>query len=200
MNAALLMVRSLLSLPDRLDLHVTATYSGHRSRAHQKWRTVRALGRPYVVSVSSTDWVGSWTRFRLSTEARLWQMARRYGSQGSGPSAPGAGRPVPGAPPGPARRFRYRRRCHRLLGAGTAVRDAVNAGPRLWLVAVGWPQIPTRNATDTPDMETSRLRYDDGASGPHSSIAGKSQCGRWVAGLAAAGLDTRLHMRQECNV
>ena len=38
-------------------------------------------------------------QFRLSTPARLWQMARRYGSRGSGPSAPGAGRPVPGAPP-----------------------------------------------------------------------------------------------------
>ena len=67
---------------------------------------------------------------------------------------------------------------------------------RLEVVSVGWPQIPTWNATDTHDMETSRLRYDDGPSGPHSSIAGKSQCGRRVAGLAAACLYTRLHMRQ----
>ena len=64
---------------------------------------------------------------------------------------------------------------------------------------MGWPQIPTWNATDTPDMETSRLRYDDGPSGAHSSIAEKSQCGRWVAVLAAASLDTRLHMRQINN-
>ena len=33
---------------------------------------------------------------------------------------------------------------------------------RLEVVDVGWPQIPTWNATDTPDMETTRLRYDDG--------------------------------------
>ena len=71
---------------------------------------------------------------------------------------------------------------------------------RLEVVAVGWLQIPTWNATDTPDMETSRLRYDDGHSRPHSSIAGKSQCGRRVAGFAAAGLDTRLHMRQGSSV
>ena len=46
------------------------------------------------------------------------------------------------------------------------------------------------------DKPSSRLRYDDGPSGAHSSIAGRSQCGRWVAVLAAASLDTRLHMRQ----
>ena len=81
------------------------------------------------------------------------------------------------------------------LKAEKALRDAVNAGRRV--VAVGWPQIPIWNATHTPDMETSRLRYDDGPSGLHSSIAGKSQCDRWVAGLAAAVMDTRLHMWQE---
>ena len=62
---------------------------------------------------------------------------------------------------------------------------------------MGSPQIRTWNATHTPDVEISRLRYDDGPSGLHSSIAGKSQCDRWVAGLAAAVMDTKLHMRQE---
>ena len=61
---------------------------------------------------------------------------------------------------------------------------------------MGWPQIPTWNVTDTPVMETSRFRYDDRPSGVHSSIGGNSLHGRWLAAIAASGLDTRLHMRR----
>ena len=105
-------------------------------------------------------------------------------------------------PAGPYRAQSLGRRGSFDIGVGAAVSEGRKGTQgcgerRLQVVSVGWPQIPTWNATDTPDMETSQLRYDDGASGPHSSIAGKSQYGRWVAGLAAAGLDTRLHMWQE---
>ena len=40
--------------------------------------------------------------------------------------------PYRAQPHGPARGFRYRRRCHSLVGAGKAVRDALNAGSRSW--------------------------------------------------------------------
>ena len=59
-------------------------------------------------------------------------MARRYGSQGRDLGHQEPAGPYRAHPPGPARRFRYRRRCHRLLGAGKAVRDAVNDGLRSW--------------------------------------------------------------------
>ena len=47
------------------------------------------------------------------------------------------------------------------------------------------------------DMETSRLRYDDRPSERFRAPDRKTQQRRRVAGLAAAGLDARLHIRQE---
>ena len=49
-------------------------------------------------------------------------------------------------------------------------------------------------------METNRLLYDDGRSGCCELVARKSQRGRRVEGLASAGPDTPLHMRQESRV
>ena len=156
---------------------------------------VRALGRPCVVSVSSTDWV------RVLDEVSALNGGEAL-ANGEEVRIEGVGSFEHQEPAGPYRA--------QLARAGEAVSISESPPPslegrkgtqgcgerRLEVVTVGWPQIPTWNDTDTPDMETSRLRYDDGPSGPHSSIAGKSQCGRRVAGLAAAGMDTRLHMRQ----
>ena len=57
--------------------------------------------------------------------------------------------------------------------------------------------MPTEDAMRAPDMETNRLPYDDGRSGHCRVAARKTLPGRWVASLAIAVLDTRLHMRQE---
>ena len=142
MNAALLMVRSLLSLPDRLDLHVTATYSGHRSRAHQKWRTVRALGRPYVVRVRFNRLGPVLDEVRAVNGGEAPANGEEYGSKGSGPSAPGAGPARTGRPP---------------PRTAEAVSISPSVSPSSWgrkgsqgcdergldVEAVGWPLIPT---------------------------------------------------------
>ena len=47
-----------------------------------------------------------------------------------------------------------------------------------------------------PDMETERLLYDDGRSGPRRRTDRKTQRGRPVSVLASTGLDVQSHMRQ----
>ena len=49
-------------------------------------------------------------------------------------------------------------------------------------------------------METSRLRYDDGPSGPRRLTGWKTQRGPRLAGLLAGGLDAELQKRQEYPV
>ena len=187
------MVRSLLSLPDRLDLHGTAIYSGPRP-GHTRnggqpapWvdpsrvREFNRLGRllDEVSAVNGGEALANGEEVRIA---------------GFGTFGPGAGRPVPGAPPGPERRFRYRRRCHRLSGqewhSGMRLmpatgRDrglAANSRPGTPRILPIWKPADYDTMTDPPGL-TALLR--------------ESQCGRRVAGLAAAGLDTRLRMRQE---
>ena len=46
-------------------------------------------------------------------------------------------------------------------------------------------------------METNRFPYDDGRFGCCEPVARKTQRDRRVEGLATAGLDTPLHIRQE---
>ena len=46
-------------------------------------------------------------------------------------------------------------------------------------------------------METNPLLYDDGRFGCCEPVARKNQRGRWVEGLAIAGVDTPLHIRQK---
>ena len=57
-------------------------------------------------------------------------MARRYGSQGSGLSAPGASRPVPGATPWAGEADSISASMSPSFEAGKALRDPVNAGHR----------------------------------------------------------------------
>ena len=57
--------------------------------------------------------------------------------------------------------------------------------------------IATADAKDASELDSSRLRYDDQPSGRCRAADPKSQPGRALAALPAAGLDGRLHMRQE---
>ena len=63
-------------------------------------------------------------------------------------------------------------------------------------VSVGSALIATYDAMHARDMDSSRLRYDDRRSERWRAADRKMQRGRRVAGLAAAGLDARLHIRQ----
>ena len=70
---------------------------------------------------------------------------------------------------------------------------------RLWRSArsVGSALIATYDAKHARDMDSSRLRYDDGPSERCRAADRKTQQGCRVAGLAPACADTRSHMRQE---
>ena len=52
-------------------------------------------------------------------------------------------------------------------------------------------------AAGAQDVESDRIRYDDRPSERFRAVDRKTRKGRRVAGLASAGLDTRLHLRQE---
>ena len=79
--------------------------------------------------------------------------------------------------------------------AGKAIGDAVNGGRRSlpWAGCRSRPMTPRIHAIWKPaDCYTMT-----GALDAAGLLPGKTQRGHWVAGWAAAGLDTRLHMRQE---
>ena len=133
MNAALLMVRSLLSLPDRLDLHVTATYSGHRSRAHQEWRTGPRLGSTLcrvrefnrLGPVLDEVWaVNGGEALANGEEVRIAGVGT-FGTR-SRPARTGRN------PMGRRGGFDIGVGMSPSLRAGKAVRDALNAGSRSW--------------------------------------------------------------------
>ena len=63
-------------------------------------------------------------------------------------------------------------------------------------VSVASALIATYDAKHARDMDSSRLRYDDRPSESCRAADRKTQQGCRVAGLAAAALDARLHMRQ----
>ena len=63
-------------------------------------------------------------------------------------------------------------------------------------VSVGSALIATYDAKHARDMDSSRLRYDDGPSERCRAADRKTQQGCRVAGLAPACADTRLHIRQ----
>ena len=78
----------------------------------------------------------------------------------------------------------------RLSGASQVGIDAIPV-PR-------WPGlIATCDAKPGRDMDSSRLRYDDGPSERCRAADRKSQQGCRVADSTAAALDPRLHIRQE---
>ena len=78
----------------------------------------------------------------------------------------------------------------RLSGASQVGIDAIPVPRWSGLIA-------TYDAKHARDMDSSRLRYDDGPSERYRVADPKTQQGCRVAGLAPACADTRSHIRQE---